>query len=92
MVEFFFPNGKPWEREPVLVINWKGKIYALQATCPHAGLSLEEGFITDDGKITCAWHGSVFDIRTGKRVDGPATEDLKVYKVIENGDEVIITE
>ena len=92
MVELFFPNGKPWEREPVLVVNLKGKIYALQAFCPHEGLSLEEGFITDDGKITCAWHGSVFDIKTGKRIDGPAKNDLKTYKVIENGEEVIISE
>ncbi|BFH74630.1 hypothetical protein SJAV_25740 [Sulfurisphaera javensis] len=92
MVEMYFQNGKPWERKPVLVVNYKGKFFALEPFCTHDGLSLEDGFITDDGKIVCPWHGSVFDIQTGKVVDGPAKRDLKVYKVIEKEKEVEIYE
>ncbi|MFP3218854.1 MAG: Rieske (2Fe-2S) protein, partial [Acidianus sp.] len=77
MVEYYFPAQKPWERKPVLVINYKGSIFAIEAFCSHAGLSLEDGFLTDDGKVVCPWHGSVFDIKTGKVVDGPAKRDLK---------------
>ncbi|QXJ35529.1 Rieske (2Fe-2S) protein [Saccharolobus shibatae] len=94
MVEFYFPGQKPSERKPVLVINYKGTLFALEAFCTHEGLSLEDGFITDDGKIVCAWHGSVFDIKIGKVVDGPAKRDLHIYKVKEEkkGDKVVIYE
>ncbi|ARM75296.1 Rieske (2Fe-2S) protein [Acidianus manzaensis] len=90
MVEFYFPAQKPWERKPVLIINYKGNFFALEAFCSHNGLSLEDGFITDDGKIVCPWHGSVFDIKSGKVIDGPAKRDLKVYKIEDNGEELII--
>jgi len=40
----------------------------------------------------CPWHGSVFDIKTGKVVDGPAKRDLRTYHVEVKGDEVIIYE
>jgi nitrite reductase/ring-hydroxylating ferredoxin subunit len=92
MVEYYFPAQKPWERKPVLVVNYMGSFFAIEAFCSHAGLSLEDGFLTDDGKIVCPWHGSVFDIKTGKVVDGPAKRDLRTYHVEVKGDEVIIYE
>ena len=92
MVEYYFPAQKPWERKPVLVVNYRGSFFAIEAFCSHAGLSLEDGFLTDDGKIVCPWHGSVFDIKTGKVVDGPAKRDLRTYHVEVKGDEVIIYE
>lgn len=92
MVEFYFPAEKPWEREPVLLINLNGEIYALEAFCTHEGLSLEDGFLAEDGRIVCPWHGSVFDVKTGKVVDGPAKRDLKKYNVKIEGEEVIVSE
>lgn len=92
MVEIYFENGKPWDRKPVLVINYNEKFFALEPFCTHEELSLEDGFISDDGKIVCPWHGSVFDIQSGKVIDGPAKKDLKVYKVIDKGTEVEIIE
>ncbi|EZQ01598.1 MULTISPECIES: Rieske (2Fe-2S) protein [Acidianus] len=92
MVEYFFPDGKPWERKPVLLVNYKNQIYALEALCTHEGFSLEDGFITDDGKIVCIWHGSIFDIKSGKVVDGPARRNLKIYKVEQKDEEVMISE
>ncbi|BDC17871.1 Rieske (2Fe-2S) protein [Acidianus sp. HS-5] len=92
MVEFYFPAQKPWERKPVLLVNYNGEIYALEAFCTHNGLSLEDGFLTDDGRIVCSWHGSVFDVKTGKVLDGPAKRDLKKYNVKIEGDEVIVSE
>jgi nitrite reductase/ring-hydroxylating ferredoxin subunit len=92
MVEYYFPAQKPWDRKPVLVVNYRGSFFAIEAFCSHAGLSLEDGFLTDDGKVVCPWHGSVFDIKTGKVVDGPAKRDLKTYHVEVKEDEVIIYE
>jgi Ferredoxin subunits of nitrite reductase and ring-hydroxylating dioxygenases len=42
--------------------------------------------------VVCPWHGSVFDVRTGRVVDGPAERDLRTYRVEVKGDEVIVYE
>ncbi|MEW9492251.1 MAG: Rieske (2Fe-2S) protein [Candidatus Aramenus sulfurataquae] len=92
MVEFYFPAEKPWEREPFLLVNFDGEMYALEAFCTHDGLSLEDGFLTENGRVVCPWHGSVFDVKTGKVLDGPAKRDLKKYNVKIEGEEVIVSE
>ena len=40
--------------------------------------------------IECPLHAARFDIRTGKVLDPPATEDLKTYPVRVVGDEIQI--
>jgi nitrite reductase/ring-hydroxylating ferredoxin subunit len=36
--------------------------------------------------VTCPWHFSSFDIRTGEIVDSPAEEPIAVYEVkVEDG-------
>lgn len=54
-----------------------GAIYAMTDTCTHAGCSLSKGaFVGRDGRhLRCACHGSVFDVRTGSVLHGPATVD-----------------
>ena len=52
----------------ILLIKEKGEIFALENRCPHFGLSMEKGAI-GNGSITCPWHGSSFDVRTGANVD-----------------------
>ncbi|WP_297490973.1 Rieske (2Fe-2S) protein [Acidocella sp.] len=41
-----------------------GVVQAFVNKCPHLGLKLTKGKIAD-GVITCPFHGSSFDIRTG---------------------------
>jgi len=38
--------------------------------------------------IECPLHAARFDIRTGKVLDPPATDDLKTYQVRLVGDEI----
>ena len=52
----------------ILLIREKGEIFALENRCPHFGLSMEKGAISN-GSITCPWHGSSFDVKTGANVD-----------------------
>ena len=66
--------------EAVAVFNIDGKLYATQATCTHAGGPLCEGSLWGD-IVTCPWHGSEFNVRTGEVVTGPADRPLKVYPV-----------
>jgi len=49
-----------------------GTPYAARNRCPHLGLSLTKGpggTRFDDGRITCPWHNSKFDLCTGENLD-----------------------
>ena len=48
----------------VLLIHHQGQVYALASACPHMRLPLKGGKV-EEGTITCPWHHSSFDLRTG---------------------------
>jgi nitrite reductase/ring-hydroxylating ferredoxin subunit/uncharacterized membrane protein len=57
---------------PVLLARSQtGEVCALASTCTHLGGPLAEGSRQGD-TVTCPWHGSRFDLRTGAVVEGPA--------------------
>ncbi len=54
---------------PILVTKVAGSYYAVYATCPHLGLPMKRGKISaygDRPTLTCSFHNSCFDLRTGK--------------------------
>ena len=79
-------NGKQ-----VALFNVGDKYYAIDDTCTHAGGSLAEGSI-DGTEVTCPWHGATFDIASGKVTGAPAQDDVKVYNVIVEGEDIKIEE
>jgi 3-phenylpropionate/trans-cinnamate dioxygenase ferredoxin component len=56
------------------------EVYAIQDECSHAAIPLSEGEV-DGSEIECWLHGSMFDLRTGKAINLPATEPVPVYPV-----------
>ena len=64
-------------------------IFATDNICTHAYACLSDGWL-DGEVIECPLHAARFDIRTGKVLDPPATEDLKTYPVRVAGDEIQI--
>jgi len=74
---------------PLAVYNIDGRFYATSDTCTHATASLSEGEIVDGDLIACPVHDGQFHIPTGQAVSFPCTVDLRTYKVIEEGDDVI---
>ena len=69
----------------VAVFNVDGEFYAIQANCTHAGGPLCEGSIWGD-IVTCPWHTSEFNVRTGEVVSPPAEHPLATYPVtVDNG-------
>jgi hypothetical protein len=46
------------------------QLTAILDQCPHAGLPLSEGDLTDT-TLTCAFHGYAFNVCTGKNIDYP---------------------
>jgi naphthalene 1,2-dioxygenase ferredoxin component len=65
------------------------EIFATDNICTHAYACLSDGWL-DGEVIECPLHAARFDIRTGKVLDPPATEDLKTYPVQVVGDEIQI--
>lgn len=56
------------EGRKVLLTRVQGKVHAVVDRCPHMGMSLAKGRITD-GVVTCPWHNSRFDFCSGKNLD-----------------------
>ena len=64
-------------------------IFATDNICTHAYARLSDGWL-DGEVIECPLHAARFDVRSGKVLDPPATEDLKTYPVRVVGNEVQI--
>ena len=82
--------------QEILLVNFKGKYYAVSSVCTHFGGDLSEG-ILEGNIVTCPNHKSKFDVTSGKVVSGPVEalgrpdiEDLPIYAVkVENQDILI---
>ena len=75
--------------ERVCLANVNGKYYAIGNVCTHMGGPLAEGKL-EDYIVQCPWHGSRFDIRSGKVVRPPAMKPEPIYEVkVENNDILI---
>jgi nitrite reductase/ring-hydroxylating ferredoxin subunit len=55
----------------VMVARSGNDLYALSNHCSHRGGPLHEGEL-DAGTVICPWHDSVFDLRDGSLIHGPA--------------------
>jgi len=74
---------------PVALFNLGGTVFATHNVCTHALALLSEGWI-EDGKIECPLHQGQFDIRTGKALCAPLTEDLRTYAAKVDGDDILV--
>lgn len=55
--------------------------------CTHRGGPLADGVMIC-GTVQCPWHGSQFDVKTGKVKAGPAQQGIGTYRVEEKDSEV----
>ncbi|MFD0793749.1 Rieske (2Fe-2S) protein [Mucilaginibacter litoreus] len=53
----------------ICVVSYQQNLYAVGATCPHAGAELSGGWCKD-GKIICPFHRYSYDLETGKGSPG----------------------
>jgi phenylpropionate dioxygenase-like ring-hydroxylating dioxygenase large terminal subunit len=74
---------------PIALFKLDGVVYATHGVCTHAMAILADGFV-EDGKIECPLHQGLFDIKTGKALCAPLTEDLRTYAVKVEGDDVLV--
>jgi naphthalene 1,2-dioxygenase system ferredoxin subunit len=66
-----------------------GEIFATDNICTHGNARLCDGFL-EGHEIECPLHQGKFDIRNGKAMCAPLTEDIRTYPVKIEGDRVFI--
>lgn len=70
----------------VLLARKQGEIFALANTCSHLGGPLCDGDLLEDCSVRCPWHHSVFSLKDGSVIDGPATEPQPKFETrVNNG-------
>jgi nitrite reductase/ring-hydroxylating ferredoxin subunit len=63
---------RPWS---IFVLRWGRQVFGYVNTCPHDGVNLDwerNQFLDPNGtRLMCGKHGSLFELSTGKCVEGP---------------------
>lgn len=72
----------------VSVASAGGHLYAFDDTCTHAGCSLAKGKL-DGTTVTCACHGSQFDVTSGAVLRGPAKRPVRSRSVKVEGENLL---
>lgn len=73
----------------IAIFNVGGTYYAIEDVCTHDDGPLAEGDL-HEFEIECPRHGARFDIRTGKALSMPATQDVERFEVRVEGDDLQI--
>ena len=74
----------------MLIANLDGKFYAMRSVCNHMGGPLEQGKLKGE-VVTCPWHGSQWDVTTGKLVQfARPLPPEPVYKVTVVKDDILV--
>jgi Rieske Fe-S protein len=72
----------------ILVRTANGELRAFSATCTHLDCTVQ--YKKDLGVIWCACHNGKYDLN-GRNVSGPPPRPLDAFKVIVQGEEVLIS-
>jgi nitrite reductase/ring-hydroxylating ferredoxin subunit/uncharacterized membrane protein len=79
------PTGVEVDGRKVLLFRSEGEVHALDDVCSHAGALLHRGEV-EGCTVVCPLHFSVFDLRDGHIVRGPAHHPQPVLPVrVRNG-------
>ena len=77
-------NGKD-----ICVARVGNEIFAIEDNCSHQDAALSEG--EQSGyKIECWLHSAEFDLRTGDALTPPASQPVKTYPVLVDGNNVVV--
>jgi len=74
----------------ILLVNIDGAFYAIGNKCTHRGCALSNSTLNGD-TVKCPCHGSVFNVKTGEVVRGPAKKPEPKYELQISGDQILIS-
>ncbi len=73
----------------IMLANVGGEFFAMGNSCTHMGGPLARGRL-EGHVVTCPWHGSQFDVRTGAVVRSPAEKPQPCYEVRVEGEHILL--
>jgi nitrite reductase/ring-hydroxylating ferredoxin subunit len=73
----------------ICLVNLENTYYAIGNRCTHMGCLLSDGELTGEN-IRCSCHGSMFSVKTGNVIKGPAKNPEPAYQVSVEGDQIMI--
>jgi len=82
-------KGVVVDGKEILVVKTGTTIFAIRNKCTHRGCTLSSGKLEGE-TVRCPCHGSMFNVRTGEVVKGPAKNPEPVYTVTIENDEIFI--
>jgi 3-phenylpropionate/trans-cinnamate dioxygenase ferredoxin subunit len=82
-------KGVVIDGKEILVVKTGKQIFAIGNKCTHMGCKLSGGKL-DGETVRCPCHGSMFNVRTGEVVKGPAKNPEPSYPVTVEKDEFSI--
>ena len=71
----------------LLIMSPDGQLRAFSATCTHLDCTVR--YRPDLQKIHCACHNGMYDLN-GQNISGPPPRPLSEYRVVQQGDDVIV--
>jgi nitrite reductase/ring-hydroxylating ferredoxin subunit len=74
----------------VLLANVAGEYYAIGNKCTHRGCKLSKGAL-DGETVKCPCHKSVFNVKTGEVVHGPASKPEPKYAVKVEEEQILVS-
>ncbi len=74
----------------VLLANVAGEYYAIGNKCTHRGCKLSSGELEGE-TVKCPCHKSVFNVKTGEVVHGPASKPEPKYAVKVEDEQVLVS-
>ena len=77
-------NGKE-----ILLTNLDGKYFAIGNRCTHLSCLLSDGSLKE-GNVTCPCHMSIFNVKTGDVIRGPARKPEPMFETKIEGEEILV--
>lgn len=71
----------------IALFNLEEGYYAIDDTCPHRGGPLSGGPLEGE-VVTCPWHGSKFNVKSGDVLTPPARTGVSSYRVRVSGSDI----
>lgn len=84
------PENLTGHSRPIAVFRDGDAFHAVDDTCTHLHAALSQG-TCDNGVVRCWLHGGTFSAVTGESDRYPATGQLTVHEVVEEGGDLWLT-
>lgn len=72
----------------ICLVGYEGEVFAVSATCPHAGGDLSRGWCKE-GKLVCPIHRFSYNLHSGRGSEGQ-NDYVETYPVELRGEDIYI--